>query len=172
MHRIMIVDDEQDLVHGLAMNFKREGYAVFEAYDGSTALKLAVQENPHLMLLDVMMPDITGLQVCQALRRMELNTRIIMLSAKTDEIDRVVGLEVGADDYVQKPFSLRELLALVHARLRYRELTDSELLTRYQLGNVEIDFEKLRATRERQADRSDGERVDILRCLICHRNHC
>src|SRR5512135_2336383 len=105
-HKILIVDDEKDLVAGLAMNFTREGFEVIKAYDGESALRLAASENPHLILLDVMMPGMSGIQVCRSLRERQANTRIIMLSAKGEEIDRVVGLEIGADDYLAKPFSM------------------------------------------------------------------
>jgi DNA-binding response OmpR family regulator len=169
MYKIMIVDDEQDLVSGLAMSFKKEGYEVIKAFDGNTALKLAIQENPHLILLDVAMPGMSGLLVCQALRTKEVDTRIIMLSAKGDEVDRVVGLEIGADDYITKPFSLRELHALVRARLRYREPLACDFVQKYSFGDVAIDFDKLNATRDGNDLKLTTREFDILQFLIKYR---
>jgi DNA-binding response OmpR family regulator len=169
MYKVLIVDDERDLVDGLAMNFKREGYQVLKAYDGHTALRLALQEHPHLILLDVMMPGMSGLDVCQAIRRKEIDTRIIMLSAKGDEIDRVVGLEVGADDYVAKPFSTPELLALVHARLRYRAPAACEFVSKYRFDDVEIDFERFTATNRGTPVELTPREFDVLHFMIQHR---
>jgi two-component system, OmpR family, response regulator VicR len=169
MHKIMIVDDEHDLVNGLSMSFKKEGYDVIEAFDGNTALKLALQENPHLILLDVAMPGMSGLMVCQALRTKEVDTRIIMLSAKSDEVDKVVGLEIGADDYITKPFSLRELHALVRARLRYREPAACEFVPRYSFDDIAIDFDKLVATRDGTPLDLTAREFEILQFLIKYR---
>jgi DNA-binding response OmpR family regulator len=170
MYKIMIVDDERDLVAGLAMNFTREGYEVIQAFDGESALRLAAQNHPHLILLDIMLPGgMNGLQVCRALREREADTRIVMMSAKGEEIDRVVGLEVGADDYLPKPFSVHELMAIVHARLRYRSQGAGEYVTRYAFGNIEVDFDKLTAMRgSKKLDLTPRE-FDILQYLIRHR---
>ncbi len=166
MHKIMIVDDEPDLVHGLAMSFKKEGYKVIKAYDGTTALKLAQEENPHLIILDVNMPGINGLSVCQALRAREADTRIIMLSAKGEEVDRVVGLEIGADDYVTKPFSLRELLSLVRARLRYRDTAACDFVAHFAFDDITIDFEKHQAAHKGEPLELTSREYDILQMLI------
>lgn len=165
----MIVDDEKDLVAGLAMNLAREGFEVIKAFDGESALRLAARDNPHLILLDVTLPGMSGLQVCRELRHREADTRIIMLSAKGDEIDRVVGLEVGADDYLAKPFSMHELLAMVRARLRYRSQGAGEFVTRYSFGEVALDFEKLDATRKGKRLDLTPREFDILQFLIRHR---
>jgi DNA-binding response OmpR family regulator len=170
MPKILIVDDEKDLVAGLAMNFKREGYEVLKAYDGDTALRLAAQDHPDLIILDVMMPGTDGLQVCRALRKNEADTRIIILSAKGDEIDKVVGLEIGADDYLSKPFSMRELLAIVRARLRYRTHGEnSEHITEYAFGDVSIDFDKMTARRDGEDLELTPKEYDLLQYLISHR---
>ncbi len=169
MHKIMIADDERDLVNGLAMSFKKEGYQIIKAFDGNMALKLAIQESPHLILLDVSMPGMDGLMVCQALRTKEVDTRIIMISAKGEEVDRVVGLEIGADDYVTKPFSLRELHALVRARLRYREPAACEFVPKYSFGDTVLDFDKLSATRDGDPIDLTAREFDILQFLIKHR---
>ena len=148
MYAILIVEDEKDLLNGLALNLRNEGYQVLKASRGDEGLQLAQQENPHLILLDVMLPQMSGLDVCRELRRKGLDMPIIMLTAKGEEVDRVVGLEIGADDYVTKPFGLRELLARIRARLRSHPQAAGPL-TRYRFGEVEIDFEKLQATRGR-----------------------
>jgi len=169
MHKIMIVDDEPDLVNGLALSFKNEGYKVIKAFDGNTALKLAQEENPHLILLDVNMPGVNGLTVCQTLRAREADTRIIMLSAKGEEIDKVVGLEIGADDYITKPFSLRELLSLVRARLRYRESAACEIITQFKFDDIAINFDKHQATHKNKPLDLTSREFDLLQLLIRYR---
>ncbi|MBM3939952.1 MAG: response regulator transcription factor [SAR202 cluster bacterium] len=114
---VLVVEDEENLLEALRYNLEREGYQVHTAQDGVTGLELARQVRPELVLLDVMLPRLDGMEVCRLLRR-ETDTPILMLTAKGEEIDRVVGLELGADDYVTKPFSMRELLARVRAMLR------------------------------------------------------
>jgi DNA-binding response OmpR family regulator len=169
MHKIMVVDDEKDLVAILAANLSREGFEVIQAYDGESALRLASRENPHLILLDVMMPGMNGLQVCRTLRERELDTRIIMVSAKGEEIDRVVGLQIGADDYITKPFSMHELMALVHARLRYRSQTACDFVAQYSFDDITIDFEKLSAKRGPKRLDMTAREFDILQLLIRYR---
>jgi len=115
--RILVVEDEIPLQETLAYNLKRQGYAVQTCGDGNAALEEARSFNPDLILLDVMLPGMDGFELCRILRQ-EQNTPVLMLTARDDEIDRVVGLEVGADDYMTKPFSMRELLARVKAMLR------------------------------------------------------
>src|SRR5437588_13105986 len=118
--KILVVDDEAVLVETMAYNLEQAGYRVITAADGASALEAARRETPDLVILDIMLPEMDGLEVCRLLRR-EKNTAttpILMLTAKTEEIDKVIGLEVGADDYVTKPFGRRELLARVRALLR------------------------------------------------------
>jgi two-component system phosphate regulon response regulator PhoB len=118
--RILVVEDEPDLADLVALNLRREGHDVVVAHDGSTALAEIQRSQPDLLVLDVMLPDISGLEVCRRLRRNAQTIRlpVIMLTARNDEVDRVVGFEVGADDYVPKPFSPRELVLRVDAILR------------------------------------------------------
>jgi len=118
---ILVVDDEETLRDMLEYNLKREGYNVLTAADGSEALRLAFDEHPDLIILDIMLPGMSGFDVCRAVRK-QLTVPILMLSAKEEEIDKVLGLELGADDYLTKPFSLRELLARVRAMLRRSEI--------------------------------------------------
>ncbi|MFN2285847.1 MAG: response regulator [Anaerolineae bacterium] len=125
--KILVVEDDQVLRETLAYNLDKEGYTVLTAEDGSAAVETTRREKPNLILLDLMLPGIDGLEVCRIVRR-ESSVPILILTARTDEVDRVVGLEIGADDYVTKPFSMRELLARIKAHLR-RERLIRETLT-------------------------------------------
>ena len=129
--KILVVDDEISLQETLAYNLSREGYQVEVAGDGNQALHLARTSKPDLVILDVMLPGLDGFEVCRILRQ-EANIPILMLTARDDEIDRVVGLEVGADDYLAKPFSMRELIARVKALLRRVRLIREDVVTEKQ----------------------------------------
>ena len=120
---ILIVDDEQKIVDLLVHNLTREGYNTIEANDGQTAINLALEKRPDLILLDVMLPRIDGLTVCKKIKN-AYNVPILMVSAKDDELDKIVGLELGADDYITKPFGVREVVARVKANLRKVEATN------------------------------------------------
>jgi DNA-binding response OmpR family regulator len=138
---ILIVEDEDSIRQTLRYNLAQEGYAVSEAVTGSEALAAARKHRPDLILLDLMLPELSGLEVCRVLRQ-EMSTPIIMLTAKGTELDKVVGLQVGADDYVTKPFSLNELLARVTAMLRRAEMSTREQIAAHEveeLGNFRID---------------------------------
>jgi len=126
VEKILVVDDEISLQETLAYNLKKEGYEIEVAGDGTTAIELARQMKPDLIILDVMLPGLDGFEVCRILRQ-EMSTPVLMLTARDDEIDRVVGLEVGADDYLSKPFSMRELIARVKAMLRRVRLIREEV---------------------------------------------
>ena len=140
--RVLVIEDEENLLEALRYSLEREGFSVLAATDGESGLELAREGNPDLILLDIMLPRLDGLEVCRILRR-EVNTPILMLTAKGEEIDRVVGLELGADDYVTKPFSMRELLARIRAMLRRSGMgsdagaTGTNTLLR--AGDIEID---------------------------------
>ncbi|MEJ5313700.1 MULTISPECIES: response regulator transcription factor [Anaerolinea] len=148
--KILVVEDERALQETLEYNLKRQGYEVKVAGDGILALDLARQFQPDVILLDVMLPGMDGFELCRRLRN-EMNTPVLMLTARTEEIDRVVGLEVGADDYMTKPFSMRELLARVKAMLRRvrmireevqksEESAEKEGGKRLVSGNLELDL--------------------------------
>ena len=122
---ILIVDDEKPIVDILIYNLQKEGYNTIEAYDGEAAVEIAFDKKPDLILLDIMLPKIDGLTVCKKIRN-SMNIPIIMISAKDEEIDKILGLELGADDYITKPFSVRELVARVKANLRKAEI-DTEI---------------------------------------------
>ncbi|MGI6545283.1 MAG: response regulator [Fastidiosipilaceae bacterium] len=139
--KILIVDDEQNIVDVLKENMEREGYQTLVAYDGVQAVDQAFTHQPDLILLDCMLPRMDGFDVCRKIRS-KLNIPILMLTAKSEEIDKVLGLELGADDYITKPFSVREVLARVKAQLRRVNLSgsDSEMEQRiYRFGDLEID---------------------------------
>jgi len=123
--KILVVDDEKTIVDILKFNLKKEGYSVIEAYDGEEAVEKALKENPDLILLDVMLPKMDGFAVCKKLRE-KISTPILMLTAREEEVDKVLGLELGADDYITKPFSVRELLARVKANLRRKMVEESD----------------------------------------------
>ena len=116
--KILIVEDEKNIVDILRFNLQREGYDTLEAYDGAAGLELARTENPDLVLLDVMLPKMIGFDVCSRLREEGRNVPVILLTAREEEADKVLGLEIGADDYITKPFSMRELMARVKANIR------------------------------------------------------
>jgi DNA-binding response OmpR family regulator len=124
--KVLVVEDEQTLLETLEYNLNRQGYTVCTAADGPTALKVAREERPDLIVLDIMLPGLDGFEVCRILRQ-EMNVPILMLTARDNEVDKVVGLEVGADDYMTKPFSMRELLARVKALLRRVRLIREEV---------------------------------------------
>jgi DNA-binding response OmpR family regulator len=166
--KILVVDDEPTLVATLRYTLEREGFEVITASDGDSALSAARLSNPDLLLLDLMLPGMSGLEVCRILRR-EMTVPILMLTAKTDEVDKVVGLEMGADDYVTKPFSMRELVARVRALLRRAETappSQTEVLT---AGDLQVDSQKRQALRKGQTLPLKPKEYDLLVHFL--RNH-
>ena len=143
---ILIVDDEQPIVDILVYNLQKEGYKTIEASDGMTAVDMALEQKPDLILLDIMLPRLDGLSVCKRIKN-SLNVPILMLTAKDSEIDKILGLELGADDYITKPFSVRELVARVKANLRKVEAvsnsnTDYKKVNKIVVGELELDLDK------------------------------
>lgn len=144
---ILIVDDEAPIVDILRINLKKNGYKVLEAYDGESAYKIAIEQNPDLILLDVMLPKMDGFTVCRKLRE-RINTPIIMITAREEEEDKVLGLAIGADDYITKPFSIKELLARVQANLRrgtrsFTYIDGDENDTSIKQGELTLNLERL-----------------------------
>ncbi len=144
---ILIVDDEQHIVDILVYNLQKEGYNTLQANDGLTAVDVALSQKPDLILLDIMLPKMDGLAVCKRIRH-NLNVPILMLTAKDEEIDKILGLELGADDYVTKPFSVRELMARIKANLRKAEVSleeveeKTELANKIVVGDLTLDLDK------------------------------
>ena len=153
---ILIVEDEQNIVDILSFNLSREGYDTLEAYDGPTGLQLALEQDPDLILLDLMLPGMDGFEVCRQVRESGSSTPIIMLTAREEETDKVLGLELGADDYITKPFSMRELLARVRAALRVNRygggslpggvFSAQGLTINYERRKVFVDGQEVRLT--------------------------
>jgi two-component system alkaline phosphatase synthesis response regulator PhoP len=165
--KILIVEDEKDIVRMLDYNLGKEGYKTICAYDGEEALKEAKKELPSLIILDLMLPGMDGLEVCKALKK-EAKTSlipIIMLTAKRQETDKIVGLEVGADDYVTKPFSPRELIARIKAVLRRAKETE-KLPETFKAGDLEIDFSKIQVRVKGKAVELTAKEFELLKTLI------
>ena len=156
---ILIVDDEKPIVEILVYNLQKEGYNTLEANDGLTAVEIATTKKPDLILLDIMLPKMDGLTVCKKIRS-SLNVPILMLTAKDEEIDKILGLELGADDYITKPFSVRELMARIKANLRKSEIKESpvednsEKTKKIVVGSLVLDLDKFEA-------KVDGEVIDL-----------
>lgn len=138
---ILVVDDEPAIVDVLTYNLEKAHYRVLVARDGPQAIDLASQEQPDLIILDLMLPNLDGLEVCRTIRK-EGNIPIIMLTARDEEVDRVVGLELGADDYVVKPFSIRELMARVKSVLRRTRSEPTKSTKKHKVGNLTIDIDR------------------------------
>ncbi len=168
--RILIVEDEYAVARGLEYGLSREGFEVLWADTGQRALELARGRDPHLILLDIRLPDISGFDVCRQLRAEGKRQPILMLTARDEELDKVLGLELGADDYVVKPYSLRELISRVRAALRraYGELAAISPGSRLRFGDVEMDLERLQVTRCGRPVELTPTEFRLLRYLVSH----
>lgn len=169
MTKLLLADDEPQLVAGLARSFRREGFEIVAVSNGHDIIDAVLREQPQLILLDVMLPGLSGLDACRELRRRGMDLPIIMLTARGEEIDRVLGLELGADDYVTKPFGLRELVARVRARLRRVPPSASGRVQRYRIGEVDVDFAAYQATRAGAPLELTMKECDLLQLLVQHR---
>lgn len=165
--KILIVDDEKDIAKMLDYNLKKEGFRTLLAYDGEDAIDIAIKEHPQLIILDLMLPGMDGLEVCKVLKK-EIKTSIIpiiMLTAKSQEADKIIGLELGADDYVTKPFSPRELLARIKAVLRRAQ--DKEKLPEIlKIGQLCIDFAKVCVTVGNKPIELTFKEFELLKTLV------
>jgi len=167
MPKILIVEDEPGMVAGLRDNFEFEGYQVLSAGDGVSGLERALADTPDLVILDVMMPRMSGLDVCKQLKSKRPAIPIIMLTARGQEVDKVVGLELGADDYVTKPFSIRELLARVKAVLRRVESLPKGK-DRYTFGDVEVNLQSCQVSRRGRSLEFSSKEFDLLKYFLSH----
>jgi DNA-binding response OmpR family regulator len=165
--RILIVDDEPAMVRGLEDNLRFEGYETLAAGDGQRGLELALTEAPDLVLLDVMMPGVSGWDVCREIRQKGIDVPIIMLTARGEEVDRVRGLELGADDYVTKPFGLRELLARIRAVLR--RPGPRQKFEAFAFGDARVHLRGRQAFKAGREVRLTRKEFDLLRYLVEHR---
>ena len=169
---VLIVEDEQNIVDILSFNLNREGYDTLEAYDGNTGLQLALEQNPDLILLDLMLPGMNGFDVCRKLREAGSAVPILMLTAREEEADKVLGLELGADDYITKPFSMRELLARVKANIRRVAMAPAlssqagtEPGKRLDLGRVVVDLEGATVYKDGRPLELTQREYDLIRFL-------
>lgn len=167
MTKILIVEDEPNMVAGLRDNFEYEGYEVVTAGDGAEGLEKAIQQSPDLVVLDVMMPKMSGLDVCKQLKSKRPSVPIIMLTARGQEVDKVVGLELGADDYVTKPFSIRELIARVKAVLR-RAHTQPKDQEKYAFDRIQVDMKRCQVLRDGKPVDFSSKEFELLKYFICH----
>ena len=168
MEKILVIEDEPDMLMGLEDNLQYEGYEVITASDGLSGLEAAEKQAPDLIILDIMLPNLDGYEVCKRLRAKGIDIPIIMLTAKSQEVDVVLGLELGADDYVTKPFSIRQVLARIKAVLRRRKSKPAKLDS-YSFGNVTVDFRKSVVIKgSKKTDLSHYE-VELLRLLIMNK---
>lgn len=169
MPKILVVEDEPNMRLGLKDNLEFEGYEVDLAPDGEAGLQKILDGNFDLILLDVMMPKMSGFDLCKTIRRKGITTPVILLTAKEQEIDKVLGLELGADDYVTKPFSLRELLARIKAVLRRGENVRADEI-KVEIGKIEVNFQNYTALEKEEPVQMSHKEFEILNYLWRHRN--
>jgi DNA-binding response OmpR family regulator len=170
MKKILIVEDEAPMLQGLKDNLEFEGYEVDTASEGNAGLE-KIMGNPYdLVLLDVMLPNISGFDICKNVRKAGINTPIILLTAKGEEIDKVLGLELGADDYITKPFSLRELLARIKAIMRRTPDAGKDTSEDIQIGKLKINLKKYEAFEGIREIKMSHKEFEIIRYLVEHEN--
>jgi len=164
MKKILIIEDEFNMVNGLKDNLEFEGYEVEFAMEGGSGLEKIMRNKYDLILLDIMLPQISGFDICKAVRKQGINTPIVLLTAKGEEIDKVLGLELGADDYITKPFSLRELLARIKAILRRVQNENEEGLEPefISIGNIKVNFKTYQAMAGAKEIRMSHKEFEIL----------
>jgi len=167
--KILIIEDDPSIMHGLVMNLGFEGYSVLTAREGSEGLRLAQEAHPDLVVLDVMLPKRDGFEIIRELRDSENNLPVVILSARSEESDKLLGLSLGADDYITKPFSLPELLARIRTvQRRQRRLTASADIV--QFGHTAVDFATRRLTVKGQIAETTAREFDLLRYFMTHRD--
>ncbi len=165
MEKILIIEDEKNMVTGLRFNLEAAGYAVLAAYDGEEGTTLALKERPDLVILDLMLPKRNGYDVCRSLKQEIPQLPIVMLTARSQEADIVLGLELGADDYITKPFSVLELMARIKSVLR-RTKSGTHIPEKYRFGTLEVDFKKYDARRKGKPIDLSPREYEILKYFI------
>jgi DNA-binding response OmpR family regulator len=168
--RILVIEDDPSILRGLQLNLGMEGYTVRSAMDGETGLRLALTEKPDLIVLDLMLPRLGGLDIVREVRKADPDLPILIVSAKGQEIDKVAGLQLGADDYMVKPFGLKELLARIDALLRRRRARGAtgETRTVRKVGTIELDATARRASVEGKALELTSREFDLLEFFVAH----
>jgi len=172
--RVLIVEDEKSIVDILRFNLTLEGYETIEAYDGIAGLHLALEQAPDLILLDLMLPGMDGLQVCRALRESGSNTPVLIITAREEEKDKILGLELGADDYITKPFSIRELLARVKANIRRVSMISSQAevqkntKNQIELGRIVLDCDSVCVYKDEQELDLTQREYELVKFIAQH----
>ncbi len=169
--KVLVVEDDPNLLEALKYNLQKESYDVVITIDGEQAIAIARREKPDLVILDVMLPKMNGFEVCSILRK-EMTAPILILTARADETDKIVGLEIGADDYMTKPFSMRELLARVRAMLRRSKMTEAPPIVEtssIKIGKLEVDIARHRVSLSGAALELTPKEFDLLAFLARHR---
>jgi DNA-binding response OmpR family regulator len=167
MKNILIIEDDVSILRGLKDNLEYEGYFVFTETNGINGLNQALKNNADLILLDIMLPGINGFEICRKVKKEKPELPIIMITARGSEMDKVSGLDIGADDYITKPFSIPELMARVRAVLR-RFNQETESLQQYSFGEIKLDFIKYQAFRNNEEIKLSGKEFEILKYFIQH----
>ena len=172
--KILVVDDEKSIVDILVFNLFKEGYETLEAYDGAAGLELALTEDPDLILLDLMLPEMDGFEVCRRLREQGRTVPIIMLTAREEEANKVLGLELGADDYITKPFSVRELVARVKANIRRTGMTAAPAApaadaNKLVLGRIAVDTQSMTVAKDGVTLELTQREYELVRVLCTNR---
>jgi len=170
---VLIVEDETNIVDILRYNLQQHGYDTLEAYDGETGLQLALSENPDLILLDIMLPKMNGFDVCEGIRSAGKSTPILMLTAREEETDKVLGLELGADDYITKPFSIRELMARIGANIRRTAMDvppKAEQPAIFQRGRISINLDQMLAYKDDAPLELTSREFELLHFLATQEN--
>lgn len=169
---ILVVEDEKPLSEILCYNLEKEGYEVIIAYDGEQAISMGIEQNPNLILLDIMLPKYDGFQVCRKIREVS-NVPIIMLTAKDEEVDKILGLELGADDYITKPYKVRELIARVKANLRRVAIdksADEKEESSIKFGNLVIDLPRYEVFKSGEMLNLTFREFELLKFMATHPN--
>jgi DNA-binding response OmpR family regulator len=167
MKTILVIEDDISILRGLKDNLEFEGYTVFTETNGEKGLKLALEKKSDLILLDIMLPGMNGYEICRKLKMENPELPIIMITARGSEMDKVSGLDIGADDYVTKPFSIPELMARIRAVIR-RTAVDSDTPNEYCFGNIKLDFKKYKAFRDNQEIKLSSKEFAIMEYFLRH----